>query len=113
MSKKGLVSFLVLLGGVTLMNLFIWSFPKSPELGLVDTSLLVTEQAKHLAQNNPESALTPQRMRQITDNLKDQIGDWCLNRNIILLSKGAVWGGEITDYTQEILQGLDFKDDDQ
>jgi hypothetical protein len=112
--NRNLVSgILILCAGSIVAILSIWFYPKNPEFGMVDTSIIVTEQAKILAKKNPGAAFTAERMRQITDDLKGQMSAWCLNHNVILLSKGAVWGGELVDYTQEILMDFGFKEEIQ
>lgn len=91
------------------MGTFVGVSPKNLRFGVVDTSFIVAEQAKILAKNNPNTNLTPQRIRQITDNLKEQVDVFCHQKNIILISKGAVWGGDLQDYTQEIYGNLNLE----
>ncbi|WP_139016887.1 hypothetical protein [Candidatus Odyssella thessalonicensis] len=75
---------------------------------MIDINYIVVEQAKILAKKNPNAPVSPQRLRQITDHLKETVGQWCADHKVLLFSKGALWGGELPDYTQEILTVLEL-----
>ncbi|MBW8309698.1 MAG: hypothetical protein K0M45_08730 [Candidatus Paracaedibacteraceae bacterium] len=94
------------LTGISLGIIIPWSLQKNPKFGIIDTSFIVAEQAKILAKQHPNTTFSPQRIRQITDELKEQVSQWCAHQDIILLSKGAVWGGDLKDYTQEVYADL-------
>lgn len=91
------------------MGTFVLVSPNKPKFGVIDTGFIVAEQAKVLAKMNPNTTFTPQRIREVTDNLKEQVDSFCHQKNIILISKGAVWGGDLKDYTQEIYADLNLE----
>ena len=81
-------------------------YPKTQKIGVVDINLIVSEQAKALAEQNPGTTFSAQQIRKITDNIRDQMGSFCHQNNIILISKGSVLGGNIEEYTKEIYENL-------
>jgi hypothetical protein len=71
--------------------------------GVVDAGVLVALQAKEIAKSYPNGQLPPEKLERISKNLKEKVQIWGDNRGLTLLAKGAVWSGQLPDYTDEIL----------
>lgn len=81
-------------------------YPKEQKFGVIDMNFIVSEQAKIMAKNNPQANFSVQQIKQVTDRIKDQVGAFCHQNHIILISKGAVFGETLKDYTDQVYETL-------
>jgi len=79
---------------------------KQPKIGLVDTQLLISNQAQKIASLYPNGNLSSEKLLQLADQIKRSVETHAKANNIILLAKGAVWGSELPDYTENIIAAL-------
>lgn len=77
-------------------------------LGIVDTNAIISLQAQGLAKLYPQGQIPPEKLKSISDHLKEMITQWAMNKGVILVAKGAVWGGSLTDYTQSLVHDLNL-----
>lgn len=70
----------------------------------VDAAVLVAKQAEQLAARYPKSKVTTHELQQIADQLKESVARIAKENNLVILAKGAVWGGDLPDYTDMILK---------
>ena len=103
--KKLTYNFLILttilwLGLITVMLLRTL---KQPKIGVVDAQLLISNQAKKIAELYPNGNLPPEKLLQLVDQIKSSVETHAKDNNIILLAKGALWGGKLPDYTENII----------
>ena len=106
--KKTAYNFLLLaaivwLGLITVMLLRTL---KQPKIGLVDAQLLIANQAQKAASLYPNGNLPPEKLLHLADQIKSSVDTHAKDHNIILLAKGAVWGGKLPDYTENIIAAL-------
>ena len=95
-----ILAVIVWLGLITVMLLRTL---KQPKIGLVDAQLLITNQAQKIASLYPNGNLPPEKLLQLAEQIKSSVETHAKNNNIILLAKGAVWGGKLPDYTENII----------
>jgi hypothetical protein len=98
-----ILAVIVWLGLITVMLLRTL---KQPKIGLVDAQLLITNQAQKIASLYPNDNLPPEKLLQLAEQIKSSVETHAKNNNIILLAKGAVWGGKLPDYTENIIAAL-------
>ncbi len=98
-----ILAVIVWLGLITVMLLRTL---KQPKIGLVDAQLLITNQAQKIASLYPNGNLPPEKLLQLAEQIKSSVETHAKNNNIILLAKGAVWGGKLLDYTENIIAAL-------
>jgi Type-F conjugative transfer system protein (TrbI_Ftype) len=95
------VSIFMSLGALTLSIL-----TKPLKIGAVDTRLIITEQAKKLAKEDPKSQPSALKLRAVADKIESHIAQWGKAHQVTLLAKPAVLSGNLPDYTQMILSSL-------
>ena len=103
------------LGGV-LNGETAWSFLKlSPRLAVVDMQALIAKGSQHLAKNSPNKTLgkgfakvsnhvSSHQIQEVGEQLKEKLEAFAAKHRLILLAKGAVMGGNLPDYTAEIME---------
>lgn len=77
-----------------------------PKIGFIDSQLLVTDQAKKIGALYPNGKLPPEKLQRLADHIKDSTARYAKDHNLILLAKGAVWGGDAVDYTSYVIDVL-------
>ena len=106
--------FIFLLVGLFIGVFIIFSFLKrteslyQPSFGVVDTQALVQSEAEKLAKESPQEALSEEKLEQIAERLKQKVKLFAYFNKVVVLAKGAVWGGDLPDYTEMFLE--DFKE---
>ncbi len=80
------------------------TYPK-PKIGFIDSQLLVTNQAQKIGALYPNGKLPPEKLQLLAMQIKDSVARYAKDHNLILLAKGAVWGGAV-DYTSNIIDAL-------
>lgn len=71
--------------------------------GVIDEKLIVSVQAKELAKHYPTGQIPPEKLRRLTEELKNKVQEWGDKHGLTLLAKGAVWSGKLPDYTHDVL----------
>jgi hypothetical protein len=79
-----------------------------PPLAVVDMQALVTRQSQQLAQTR-KGKVSPRHIQQISERLKATLDAFATRHRLILLTKGALAGGEsaLPDYTLDIVMLLE------
>jgi hypothetical protein len=114
------IAIFFLIGGMALGGVLnggsAWSFFKpSPRLAVVDMQALIAKRSQHLANNSSNKALgkaskiSNQQIQEASEQLKGTLDAFALKHHLILLAKGAVMGGNLPDYTNEIMEDA-FRD---
>lgn len=104
--------FIFLLVGVFIGIFIIFSFLKrteslyQPSFGVVDTQALVQLEAEKLAKESPQEALSDEKLEHIAERLKQKVKLFAYFNQVVVLAKGAVWGGNLPDYTEMILEDI-------
>lgn len=84
---------------------FMWMYPaKTPTLGVVDMRMLIAQRAEDLAKTIPVGTkVRSHQIRELTDQLRDDLQLFAQENGVVLLNKGTVAGGELPDYTDAAL----------
>jgi hypothetical protein len=110
----GIAAFF-LIGGMALGGVLgsgtAWSFFKPPlRLAVVDMQALIAKGSQHLAKTSPNKALgktskvSSHQIWQAGEQLKETLEAFATKHHLILLAKGAVMGGNLPDYTEEVME---------
>ena len=97
---------LCLVSAMSIAALYIAISSKPQSLGTVDTRLIITEEAKRIAKEDPTAHTSVMKMRAIADKIEEQIHHWGKVHKLTLLQKQSVLSGNLPDYTQTILNSL-------
>jgi cytochrome c biogenesis protein ResB len=104
--------FIFLLVGLFVGVFIICSFLKrteplyQPSFGVVDTQALVQFEAEKLAKESPQEVLSDEKLEHIAERLKQKVKLFAYFNKVVVLAKGAVWGGNLPDYTEMILEDV-------
>lgn len=82
---------------------------KPLKMGTIDTSLVIAEKAKVLAKQDLKAYLSPLKMRQVGDQIKEDVAKWAAANKVTLIAKGAVWSENLPDYTESVLATLQLQ----
>lgn len=77
-----------------------------PKIGLIDSQLLVANQAQKIGVLYPNGKLPPEKLQLLANQIKDSTARYAKENNLILVAKGAVWGGDAVDYTPYVIDAL-------
>jgi hypothetical protein len=100
------------LSGLQLCTLvFVLKKPSQKNFGVVDAHALVSIEAQKVMAEDPKNQLPPEKLHEIAMHLKKRVEHFASTHTIILLAKGAVWGGELPDYTDSVMTWLQAEDD--
>lgn len=75
-----------------------------PILAVIDTQALVAIEAQKMAESYPNGKVQPEKIQSIADGLKRKVDRFAKEHQLVLLAKGAVWGGELKDYTEQMIE---------
>lgn len=87
---------------VTVLSLFLFLRPKYA-FGTVDTSALIAKQSELLAQHYPKRKVNQQILQDGADQIKEKVATFAKDNNLVIIAKGAIWGGTLPDYTEKVL----------
>lgn len=107
--KKPILFFSLLGAGLWLLSLTlfsIWTTVQKPTIGVIDTHALVALEAKAMTELYPKGTVPSETLQKIADKLKITVAAFAKEQNCIFLAKGAVWGGELPDFTDLIIEKL-------
>jgi|GEM_PF-3342467 len=97
--------------GAVLNGGMAWPFFKPPpRLAVVDMQALISKGSQHLAKTSSIKALakaakvSSHQIQEMSEQLKETLEDFAAQHHLILLAKGAVMGGNLPDYTEEIME---------
>jgi len=110
----GIAAFF-LIGGMALGEVLnggtAWSFFKpSPRLAIVDMQALIAKGSQRLAKTSPNKALgktskvSSHQIQEAGEQLKETLEAFAAKHHLILLAKRAVMGGNLPDYTEEVME---------
>ena len=98
----------IILGGI-LGSAMGWSFFRPPpRLAVIDMQALISKGSQHLVKTSSNKALgkaakvSSHQIQEMSEQLKETLEDFAAQHHLILLAKGAVMGGNLPDYTEEI-----------
>lgn len=106
----------IALGGV--LNGGMAFFNSSPRLAVVDMQALIAKRSQQLAKTGSRKSTVDSRapadkravkisshqIREAGEQLKEVLEAFAARHHLILLAKGAVMGGSLPDYTEEIME---------
>ncbi|NBT86334.1 MAG: hypothetical protein EBT45_07575 [Alphaproteobacteria bacterium] len=100
-------TIVLILFEVTILILFLFLRPKHA-FGTVDTGALIAKQSEILAKHypHPQRKVSHHLLQQGADQLKEKVRAFAKGNNLVLIAKGAIWGGNLPDYTEKVLQTL-------
>jgi hypothetical protein len=98
-------TIVLILFEVTILSLFLFLRPKHA-FGTVDTGALIAKQSEILAKHYPKGKVSSHLLQQGADQIKEKVGAFAKENNLVIIAKGAIWGGSLPDYTDQILQRL-------
>jgi hypothetical protein len=91
------------LGGVLKGETARSFFKPSPRLAVVDMQALIAKGSQHLAKGTT-SKISGHQIQQAGEQLKETLEAFAAKHRLILLSKVTVMGGDLPDYTAEIME---------
>lgn len=107
--KLGSLSMVMWLAGISF--LIIHHQLTTQKLGVIDTHILVGIEAQKIAKDYPKGNIPADKLQNIAEQLKKVINNLAQEHKLILIAKGALWGGEVPDYTEEVATYLQKKDE--
>ena len=87
----------------TVITVILLLIVKKPKIGVIDSQALIASQSHKIAALYPNGNLPPEQLQLLALQLKTSITAYARVNNLILLAKGAVWGGEIIDHTDNLI----------
>ena len=84
-------------------TVFLVQIIMKPKIGCIDLNTLVATQAQKISSLYPNGQLPPDQLQLLADNIKISVAVYAKENNLILLAKNAVWGGELIDHTQDLI----------
>jgi|JI6StandDraft_1071083.scaffolds.fasta_scaffold183412_2 hypothetical protein len=104
---KTVVYKFVILGMIIwllVITIFLLIITQKQKIGLIDSQMLITNQAQKIASLYPKGNVPTEKLQQLADQIKNSVDFYARANNIILLAKHAVWGGDLPNYTQNIIE---------
>lgn len=98
-------TILLILFELTVLSIFLFLRPKHA-FGTVDTSALIAKQSEILAKHYPKGKISNSILQQGADQIKEKVRTFAKDNNLVIIAKGAIWGGTLPDYTEQILHLL-------
>lgn len=102
------ISTYCLILGVGLIVLVLGSglFKQKQTIGMIDTHALIAIEAAKVAKTYPKGNVPQEALQKIAEKIKNSVDDFAKEEGFILLTKGAVWGGELPDFTDQMIERL-------
>ena len=98
-------TILLILFELTVLSIFLFLRPKHA-FGTVDTSALIAKQSQILAKHSPQGKVSQQILQKDADQIKEKVRAFARDNNLVIIAKGAIWGGNLPDYTEKVLHLL-------
>jgi hypothetical protein len=102
---KIILKFLIGIAIVWLIVILLLTV-KKPKIGVIDSQALIASQSHKIAAFYPNGNLPSEQLQLVARQIKTSITAYAKAHNLILLAKGAVWGGEIVDHTDNLINIL-------
>ena len=80
---------------------------QKPTMGVIDPHALIAIEAKTMAKAYPNGNVPTKVLQDLAERLKAHVNNFAKEENLILLAKGAVWGGELPDFTDLMIERLE------
>ena len=93
-------------GVLSIISLTFSLLNKPIKFATVNTRMIIAEQAKKLAKEDPKAHTSLIKMRSVADKIEAKIAQWGEVHKVTLLAKPAILSGTLPDYTQTILSSL-------
>eukprot|EP01037_Dinobryon_pediforme_P013635 gene13635-13750_t len=93
-------TILLILFELTVLSIFLFLRPKHA-FGTVDTSALIAKQSEILAKHYPKGKVSQQILQEGADQIKKKVAIFAKDNNLVIIAKGAIWGGTLPDYTEK------------
>jgi len=102
-------TIILILFELTVLSLFLFLRPKYA-FGIVDTNALIAKQSQLLAKSYPHSQgkVSHHILQQGADQIKEKVATFAKENNLVIIVKGAIWGGTLPDYTEKVLRLLNI-----
>ncbi len=91
---------------MTILSIFVFLRPKYA-FGTVDTSTLIAKQSQLLAKHSRQGKISQHILQEGANQIKEKVAAFANDNNLVIIAKGAIWGGTLPDYTEKVLQTLD------
>ena len=92
-----------LVAGLALSQLASWILlPKAQSFGVIDMQILIADRAQLLAKSG---RMNPRQIHDLAETLKEELQDFAREKGIILLTKSAIAGGNLLEYTNQFVKG--------
>lgn len=98
-------TILLILFELTVLSIFLFLRPKHA-FGTVDTSALIAKQSEILAKHYSQGKISNPILQEGADQIKEKVRAFAKDNNLVIIAKGAIWGGNLPDYTEKVLQTL-------
>ena len=98
-------TIVLILFELTVLSIFLFLRPKYA-FGTIDTSALIAKQSELLAKHYPQGKVSQQILQQGADQIKEKVRAFAKDNNLVIIAKGAIWGGNLPDYTEAIFHLL-------
>jgi hypothetical protein len=98
-------TIVLILFELAVLSIFLFLRPKHA-FGTVDTSALIAKQSEILAKHYPQGKVSQHILQEGADQIKEKIATFAKDNGLVIIAKGAIWGGTLPDYTEQILQLL-------
>jgi hypothetical protein len=93
----------VIVLGLSILNVLV--YPKQTFV-VVDTTALITKQAQQVVAQYPKGKIAADELQKIAERLRESVAIFAQQHHLVILAKGAVWGGNLPDYTDVLLKNL-------
>jgi hypothetical protein len=100
------MTILLILFELTVLSLLVFLRPKH-DFVTVDTTALIAKQAEKLAKHYPQGKVRKNELEHLANQIKEKVATFAKDNGLVIVAKGAIWGGNLPDYTEKILQTLD------
>ena len=106
--KKNMRNYLLILSLWILVLTVGFLFQSMPKkvYGVIDTQSIVAIEAQKIAALYSKNDIPPEKLQIIAEKLKEKVEFFANKQNLVLLAKGAVWGGDFPDYTDRVIEFL-------
>ncbi|MBY0281473.1 MAG: hypothetical protein K2W94_04865 [Alphaproteobacteria bacterium] len=100
-------TIVLILFELTILSIFLFLRPKYA-FGTIDTNVLIAKQSQILAKHypHPQGKVSHHLLQQGADEIKEKVATFAKENNLVLIAKGAIWGGALPDYTEKIFHLL-------
>lgn len=93
-------AILLILIELTVLSIFLFLRPKHT-FGTVDTNALIAKQSQILAKHSRQGKVSNHVLQEGADQIKKKVAIFAKDNGLVIIAKGAIWGGTLPDYTEK------------